>query len=402
MVNTPRGHSALGMSVLERRYCCPGSMRMEAGRPDTPSQYAKRGTELHAAAAECLLRGLTAVGFIPDDLEGVDILEPWLTEVRSAHGRLGGQLLVEQAFHLEALHELYWGTADAVVLNPPRAWVGDLKTGAGHPVPIRRPDGRVNFQLGGYALGALNSLPVDISSVITSVELCVSQPRLGPAQTTVMDLADIQNLAADLIDIAEAATRPDAPLVPGDHCAFCRARGDCPALRAAALEAAGIDFDIVDPGQPALTAPTPGDFHHPLPVPTGLTLEELGRVLSAADIIDTWIHGCRVHAKQVADHGQEIPGWKLVDKLGRRRWVDEVAAIDALDGLPLEDRYVIKPVSPPQAEKALRHLKLRKPANWADLVTMTDPGTALVPVRDKRPAVTPRFVEFDIEPNETG
>jgi hypothetical protein len=385
----PRGHSALGMSVLERRHCCPGSMRMEAGKADTPSIYAKRGTELHAAAAECLLRGLSAAEYIPDDPDGIAIVEPYLDQVRAAHGRLGGQLLVEQAFHLEALHELYWGTADAVVLAPPKAWVGDLKTGAGHAVPIRREDGRVNFQLGGYGLGAVNSLPEGLANQITSVELCVCQPRLGPAQRTVMDLADMQDLAADLIDTAEAALRPDAPLVPGDHCTFCRARGDCPALRAAAWDRAAVDFDVVNIDAPKIV----------FPAPASLTPEQLSRALTGADLMDTWIHGVRVHAKQLADHGHEIPNWKLVNKIGRRIWVDEVEALKSLAFMPTEDLYVVKPVSPPQAEKALKKLKLRKPDDWDDIVTMSDPGTALVPAGDKRPAVSPRLVEFEVEPN---
>src|SRR4029079_19673162 len=48
LVDSPpgaRGHSPLGMSVLERRYCCPGSMKAEEGRPNTTSVYAKRGTD---------------------------------------------------------------------------------------------------------------------------------------------------------------------------------------------------------------------------------------------------------------------------------------------------------------------------------------------------------------------
>jgi hypothetical protein len=107
-----------------------------------------------------------------------------------------------------------------------------------------------------------------------------------------------------------------------------------------------------------------------------------------------------VHARQLADRGQTIPGWKLVNKIGRRIWVDPDRALEHLDMLPMEDRYVVKPVSPPQAEKALKHLKLKKPEEWSDLITMSDPGTALVPEADQRPAVSPRFVEFDVEPNE--
>jgi hypothetical protein len=379
------------MSVLERRASCPGSMRMEAGRPDTPSIYAKRGNQLHAVAAACLTEDVAPDSLLEDDPDGIEIVTAYVDQVRAAHGRIGGQLLVEQSFRLEALHALYWGTADAVIVRPPWLWVCDLKTGGGHPVPIRRPDGRVNFQLGGYALGALQSLPPGLGNTITSIELCVVQPRLGPPQVTTMDLADIQNLAADLIGIAEAAVKPDMPLVPGEHCSFCRARGDCPALRAVALEAAGHEFDVVDL-LPRPVVPPP---------PQSLTPLQLSQVLTAADIVDTWLHGVRVHAKQLADHGTPIPDWKLVNKIGRRIWaVDPERALESLD-LPLEDRYVIKPVSPPQAEKALRRLKLKKPDDWNDIITMSDPGTALVPAADRRPAVAPRLVEFDIEPNET-
>jgi hypothetical protein len=163
------------MSVLERRFCCPASMRLEEGRPSHETEYSLRGTGLHAAAAEALEGGQEASGVLPDDVDGQDIIAPWLALVRAAHELLGGELLVEHQFSLAALHDLYWGTADAVIVSPPALWVGDLKTGGGHPVPVRRPDGRPNFQLAGYALGVLQSLPQ--GTRIETVTLCVSQPR---------------------------------------------------------------------------------------------------------------------------------------------------------------------------------------------------------------------------------
>jgi hypothetical protein len=115
----PAGHSPLGMSVLERRFCCPASMRLEHGRAGRETEYSLRGTELHAAAAAALEGGLEAPEQLPDDLDGQDVLAPWLATVRRAHALLGGELLIEHQFSLAALHELYWGTADAVVLAPP-------------------------------------------------------------------------------------------------------------------------------------------------------------------------------------------------------------------------------------------------------------------------------------------
>ena len=389
MNDTPpaRGHSPLGMSVLERRFMCPGSMEAEEGRPNTTSVYAKRGTDLHEVAAACLREHLSPFDVIPEDPEGAELVMAYLIEVQSAHDRLGGALQVEQAFELSALSELYWGTADAVVLSPPTLYVADLKTGRGHAVPVRRDDGKVNLQLGGYGLGALHSLPAGLAHEITSIELCVVQPALGPPQRTVMTVAEIQDLAADLIEIAERATRPGTYRVAGEHCRFCRAAGDCDELREQTLEKAMTEFvfepDEIGPG---------GIFAEDH---TNLPPESLGEILARADLLDLWLTAIRAHAKTLADKGVEIPGWKLVDKRGRRVWADEEAATITMKGLLREDAFAHKLHSPTQIEKVLKSHKLKKPPQWNTLVTMSDPGTALVPASDPRVAVSPR-IEFEI------
>jgi hypothetical protein len=380
----PTGHSPLGMSVLERRFMCPGSMAAEAGRPDRPSTYAKRGTDLHAVAAECLISGANAEDMIPDDYAGVEIVQPYLDVVREAHDRLGGRLLVEHTFWMRDIHDLFRGTVDAVIVAPPIIWAGDLKTGAGHAVPIRRPDGRLNWQLGGYGLGAMQSVPSGIT--IKAIELCVIQPRLGPPQHTVASISEMIDLAGDLVGIARAAIDPDAKLVPGDHCTFCRAAGECPALRAQALAAAQADF--ADP-----------------PDPLSLSTEELGTLLTRAEIVETWLAAIRAHAYALAQEGHTVPGWKLVQKRGRRVWVDEQAAQNAMykTGIDADACVTVKVVSPTQAEKAFKQRKIPLPTTWSDLVTMSDPGTALVQEADKRPALEASnpASDFTIEPEGT-
>jgi hypothetical protein len=306
-------------------------------------------------------------------------------EVQAAHDRLGGELLLEQAFELSALSELYWGTADAVIIAPPVLYVADFKTGRGVAVSVRRADGRVNLQLGGYGLGALHSLPAGLANEITSIELVVVQPTLGPPQRTVMTTAEVQDLAADLIEIAEAALDPAAPRVAGDHCRFCRASGDCPALRAKAIASIGLEFEVVEV-EDAVTF---------LPDPAKISRERLGGILEGAEIIDEWLAAVRAYAKSLADKGEEIPGWKLVDKRGRRVWTDEEAATITMKGLLREDAFAHKLHSPTQIEKALKSHKLKKPPQWNTLVTLSDPGTTLVPASDPRVAVSPR-IEFEI------
>jgi hypothetical protein len=356
------------MSVLERRLGCPGSMRAEEGRPDRPSTYAQRGTLLHAAAAEALIRNIDVAEIIDGDPEGVEIVQAYVDEVREAHARLGGVLRVEHTFWMRDIHDLFRGTADAVIVAPPHLYVADLKTGAGHAVPVRRPDGRVSLQLGGYGLGAMQTVPQGIA--IDSIELVVVQPRLGPPQRTTATPEEMLDLAGDLLGIARAALDPDAPLIPGDHCAFCRAAGECPALRAQALQDARSDF-----GDP--------------PLPTSLAPEEIGYLLGRADMVEMWINSLRAHAYALAEGGGSVPGWKLVAKRGRRVWVDEQAAQNAMykTGIDADACVTVKVVSPTQAEKAFKQRKIPLPTTWSDLVTMSDPGTTLVPEADKRPAV---------------
>ena len=127
-----------------------------------------------------------------------------------------------------------------------------------------------------------------------------------------------------------------------------------------------------------------------------MTLVELSRVLEGAEIIDQWLSAVRAHAKALADRGEEIPGWKLVDKRGKRVWANEEAATTTMTkGLLREDAFAHKLHSPTQMEKVLKQNKIKKLAEWDTLVTMSDPGTALVPASDPRAAVSPR-IEFEI------
>ena len=118
-VVAPRGHSPLGMSVLERRAACPGSMQAEQGRQDRKTEYAQRGTDLHEIAARCLYTSVDAADLLEDDVDGIDLVQPYLDTVRAAHQRLGGELFVERQFELQGLSQYFWDTADAVIVAPP-------------------------------------------------------------------------------------------------------------------------------------------------------------------------------------------------------------------------------------------------------------------------------------------
>jgi hypothetical protein len=88
-----------------------------------------------------------------------------------------------------------------------------------------------------------------------------------------------------------------------------------------------------------------------------MTPEQIASALDAADVIEAWLGAVRAHAELVANQGQEIPGFKLVDKSATRKWRDEALAAGELSlvfGLDESSIYSKKLLSPAQAESALR------------------------------------------------
>jgi hypothetical protein len=79
----------------------------------------------------------------------------------------------------------------------------------------------------------------------------------------------------------------------------------------------------------------------------------LARVLDAAGMIEDWLNAVRALAHNLAQAGTEIPGYVLVEKIGRRRWKDEAAAEVALSDLPDDVVFETKLRSIAQIEKAL-------------------------------------------------
>jgi len=373
----PAGHSRFGFSAAERWLACPASVTAQAGLPERPSSYAQRGTRLHEAAAVALLRQEDAATVLPHDEEGQDIVQPYLDTVRNARARLDGPgtvLLVERQFRLDLLHAELWGTSDAVIVSPAyrTVWCADLKTGAGHPVRPRRADGSINVQIGGYALGALLAVPA--GTIIDTVEATVVQPLNGGVMTAVVGLAEMADLAADLLDGVERALKPNPVFLAGDHCRWCLAAPTCAAFRETAFASAQLDF----------AAP---DMAATLTDPATLAPPDIARALTAASLLDDWITTIRETALGMLQRGEAVPGWKLVQKRGRRRWRDEEQAAAALiaAGLPKHDLYEMALLSPAQVERVAKRRKLDVPLGA--LVESISSGATMAPEDDPRAAV---------------
>ena len=373
-------HSPLGGSEAHRWTACPGSVRAQVGLADKPSRYAQEGTDGHAEAAAILRLGwdawddsefrvivTDAAQPIPEnDLE--DAIDLYCSTVFTDQRKRGGELIIERKFQLTDLHVLFQGTPDCLRLGDDGVLcVYDLKLGKGHVVEVA--DGnKPNLQLAYYAMGALNEIFTRQRASIKQIELVIVQPRAehpdGPVRRFRAPVPLLDELTDFFKERAAKTADPYAPRIPGQHCTFCRAAGTCPALRAYSYDVA--NFSGNGCGEPHSLSP-----------------EGLAHVLDAAGVIETWIRALRDEAHRIAATGEEIPGWKMVDRIGHRKWIDEKKAADQLGHRFTNSQiYSYKLKSPAQIEALDKKLKEK----WQPLWTKPVTGQDLVRETRVRPA----------------
>lgn len=350
---------------------CPGSVRLEAQAGDVTSPYAEEGTRAHELA-ELALRTVRDAdsclqGDEPEDM--APAVQVYLDTIRGdipdqqAHAQR-----IEQRFDLSRVHPGCFGTADFVLWEPARRLlrVYDYKHGAGIAVEVRD-----NPQMQYYALGAL----LELGYSADEVEMVIVQPRCshpdGPVRRWRTDALELLEFRADLQDYAKATEDPDAPLVPGDHCRFCKAAATCPELQKKSKAIAQRQFrsDLTyDP-------------------------QELADTLRWLPVLEAWCKNVREFAYGEAEHGRCPPGFKLVQKQGRRTWANPDESLPELAqtaGVDPADLYRHQPLPLGEAKKVLQSTGMTAKAADAMLDEYTvipDTGTALAPEDDRRPAV---------------
>lgn len=362
-------HSPIGASSMSRWSKCPGSIRLSRDLPKTTSSYAEEGTLAHDVAARALMLPIV------DCISGVDpeMEKHVLSYCNFVTDELGmGRLYVEKSFDLsEDLYPGLYGTSDAVIWDKETRVlkVIDFKYGAGVAVEVTD-----NLQLMYYALGAMMTLnlPAEI------VEIIIHQPRAfhpdGPVRRQKMTALAIRDFAEELVEAAKRTEDPNAPLIPGDQCRFCPASGVCPKLHEKALALAQDDFGAVET----------------------YDRDKLSKALSWAPILKQWLDSVEKFAYARACAGDEIPGFKLVEKRSTRKWVDEsaVVAFAKASGLVEEEIFSKSVKSPAQLEKLLTKDGKK---SLERLVVKSSSGLTLVEESDKRPkALADASVEFTV------
>lgn len=370
-------HARLSASSGCRWMACPGS----AGAGGEATAYAAGGTFAHDIGAKCLKDStLTPADFYLQraKIDGFDV-ECDQEMVEGVHVYLdaldddlqeGDLTWVEMPLlaPLQKIDPDLGGTSDYVRYRPStkNLLVCDFKYGSGVYVEVVD-----NTQLKVYALGALLEV-LALGHKVETVTSMVVQPRYegaNPVRQETFKAVELLDFAADVQEAAARTRLPNPPLVAGDHCQpFCPKRRTCPELEKRHHAVVNAELgEVID-------------------------VQQISTLLAAVPLAKARIAAIEEHAYKLAAQGVDIPGYKLVDKVGRRKWKSEGdvvmwAQANAID--PYAPREVVSPAQMEERIKATAPRGKKKEA-----VKVLEPfcekvssGTALVPVSDSRPAV---------------
>jgi hypothetical protein len=348
-------------------------MSEDVVRADT--EYSLKGTAAHEMFSMWLSLGTPPeLGFksstgIPFDEEMLELLRPaviWVEDYKREHAaRIFSEEKVEIGEYLGIQPGVCWGTADIVGLSEEELLIADLKTG----YVVVDPD---CDQLWLYALGVWHQT----GCLYDRLKLVIMQPTDVEEPVKEVTFTRAQILEKTLLygGVLKAAVAPDAPLVPSeDACRFCPAAGACPALQEETMKLARFEA---------------------IGNPLALSLDQMGVILSKADMIEEALKAIRGHVVKLLSTGVDVPGWKLVASKKHRAWkdadtiLDDLLLVAPLSGKVLDKLAPRKVASPAQAEKILpKEIVARychTPAGDPTLAREDDP----------RPAFTLEFPEM--------
>lgn len=384
---------------------------MEAGKPDTSSEFADEGTAAHDLAAMALTSGNDARAYlgriiqVKDSGREFEVDEDMAANVQIYLDNVreyiqGGELMVEQRVDFSHVVNVpdQGGTSDAIIITADgdEIQVHDLKYGRGV-----RVDAEDNEQLRLYALGALNEY--GMVGDFKRVRMVIHQPRLNHLSEAVCTIDEIEKFSTHAGERAYHSIqvlnseKPEAivhHLVPGEkQCQWCKAKADCPKLARHVEESVGADFEVM---------PTIADGALINNTVTIAPDESLAIKMKAVDLIEDWCKAVRAEVERRLFDGVPVPGYKLVEgKRGNRAWSNaaEVETTMKSMRLKIEEMYDFKLISPTSAEKLAKAGTIGK-RQWPrlqELITQSEGKPSVAPESDKRPAlvVTPTADEFE-------
>ena len=377
-----RPHALLSASGSSRWINCTPSAKLEEkyGK-QTTSDYAQEGTLAHEISElyikHDILKSLDDFEFsyqletlMENELFNEEILNTipvyvdyCASEYNSAKSQNSEAVMeIEQKLDLTEYVPESFGTADCIIINDGTIEVIDLKYGKGVPVYAD-----ANRQLMLYGLGALRKF--DVMYDIQNIKLTIVQPRINNISTWQISVKDLIYWAeTELKPAAKLAFEGKGEIKAGSWCKFCSVKNQCKALAEQQLEIAKYEFK-----KPEL-----------------LSDDEISDILKRAHKFIEWINSIEEYAQTEAYNGNKVwPGFKVVEGISRRKWIDEEKVIDTLYSrfpeLSDDQIFDTKLVSISQIEKLLGKKAVQE--KLSDVIIKPQGKPTLVPDTDKRPSI---------------
>jgi len=407
---------------------CPGSVKAESGYEDSAGEAAIDGTGSHLLLEMCLKNGVLASAYVGQVI-GVnheDSPNGWMVQddraarvqqcldyIRSRYEELaeqfpGSDISIEAesksdpggAFGRDDWH----GTCDVtiIVMNGAKALfieTIDYKDGRGFVTVYRENSQfKLNTQLASYMFGKLRDhvasgpervrpfVPTDL----TGCRLTIVQPKTNPTVRKYDCRPEfVIAVAEDLAAAANKTDQPDAPLIAGDHCQWCKASpkrgGHCTAgVRQSMENIMSKDISFIDSSTDLV------------PLDTGVNAlissfdrvaemsgEELSKLSEIEASLMASFDQVRNEIERRIKDGEHVPGWAIKPGNGKYVWnADEEAIAAALKSrrLKKDEIYPAKLISPAQVEKLSSLTTTQKEKIRKDYVTYLEGSDKLTMV----------------------
>jgi hypothetical protein len=227
-----------------------------------------------------------------------------------------------------------------------------------------------------------------------TVRLTIIQPSvLGQIDYWDTSIEHLMTTRDEIIKAAEAADDPNAPLIGGDHCKWCPHKGACTASTTALLERSGIVFNEITIAQQA------ADQN-----PAELSNEKIAEIVTSAPLIRSLLEAVEAEADKRLNAGTSIPGLKLVNGRGSRKWAYDDTEMEAKLkklGIPKDTLFTSKLITPAQIEKVQWNKRDGTPVRLTpkqllqvenEYIVKFAGKPTVVPESDPRPAIEqPKF-----------
>jgi len=317
-------------SSASRWIACPASARLSEGVPFEPSgEAAQIGTAIHALAEKCFISGEKADAYLGKPVEGItmtqeniEFAQAHIDHITNLKSELGAVKVEQYVTVFDTPAVKLGGTADVIGFGNGILEIADLKTGRGYVDADSE-------QMKIYALGTL----AKIKKPVETVRLSIIQPHSGDTRTHTMTVKELYQWHKDVLlpAIKEAVEDNAQPNPSSNACRYCPAKVICPA-QTKALELIPVKLDVKT-----------------------LAPEVVSDLLARADMVEDFIAALRKHATKVLEDGGVLSGWQLSPKRATRKWIDEAAAVVALEAAGIEHSKLMltEIISPAVAEKLL-------------------------------------------------